>query len=54
LAAALEDFETHRDRYPDLEAYTPKLVEAFRGWAARAPAMAADSRAEIQARQGVK
>jgi len=33
LVAELESYENQRDRYPTLESYMPKIIEAYKIWA---------------------
>ena len=37
LVAELENYDKQRDKYPTLESYMPKLVEAYRVWAENIP-----------------
>lgn len=50
LVELLGEYTQNRDRYKDLEAFTPRLVEAFKTWASKADVMAAAAKAENQKR----
>ncbi len=51
LAELLGEYTSSRDRFPTLEAFTPRLVAAFKGWATRAKELREASDSAEQARQ---